>query len=91
MDISSELLDNLRDVFKNQRFDTLTGTYDGVNGEITMSFPEGDTEVQSFTYTGVEYVEFKEYLFVSAGECVKRHNANYYALDRTAFIESVTE
>lgn len=90
MNISEEILDNLREVFATQRITSLTGTYDGTTAELSMTFFEGDTEVETFEYLGVEYTEFKNYLFEAGGRCVQRHNANYYVQDRTAFIASVT-
>lgn len=94
MQIASEILDNLYDVFKTQQITHVEGTYDGLVGSVTLYFKVGSDvypQTQEFTYTGREYVEFKEYLFQAAGVCVQRHNSEHYQEDRSEFIASVTE
>ena len=88
MNISEDILNNLRDLFVNHRIVNVVGDYDGTVASVSLTFVEGDTETQEFVYTGKEVLEFREYLFQAAGECVKRHNLIYQP-DRSEFISKV--
>jgi hypothetical protein len=92
MQISQELLEYAFNLHAVHQPATLAGTYDGLTGEIVMTF-ENDaiTYTVEFVYEGSSYNGFRETMLAATGEAVKQHNYNIGVPNRDAFIASVTE
>jgi hypothetical protein len=92
MNISSEILDYTFELLSIHQPATIEGTYDGENGTVTMTFVGDDSNYAlDFTYSGVEYNEFREIVIQTAGRLVAAHNTKMGIPSRQPFIDSVTE
>lgn len=93
MNIKQSILDEVLGFFSSSVFMvTLEGTYDGIDGELVVTFEDDpNTYTVEFTYSGVEYRNFREVLFTACGKAVKTHYTKMGIPSREPFINSVTE
>jgi hypothetical protein len=92
MQIAQEILDYTFQLLTIHQPATIEGTYDGENGTVTMTFiGDNNNYALDFTYTGVEYNEFREIVIQTAGRLVAAHNTSMGIPSRQPFIDRVTE
>lgn len=92
MNIKQELLDYVMEINAVHQPETIAGTYDGENGDLTMTFVgDENTYTMSFEYLGDSYNAFRETLCNISGRFVSAHNTYMGIPNRDEFIDSVTE
>lgn len=93
MNIKQEILTEVRSRFIDPHgLDTLAGTYDGVDGELVMTYEDDpNTYTVAFKYSGQELRNFIEVLYTTVGKGVKEHHIALGVPNRDAFIAEVTE
>lgn len=93
MQIKQSVLDEVKARFIDPHgLLTLDGIYDGLVGELTMTFEDDENVyVEEFGYSGQEIRNFYEVLYVAVGKAVKKHNIYLGIPNRDAFIAEVTE
>lgn len=93
--IKEEILLQLKNTFYSQGVRDVTGTYDGINGEITFHFLDTDILTCPFEYDSVgagldSVTGFKEMLFRVGGVIIQDYNSKF-PKENDKFIEAVTE
>jgi hypothetical protein len=93
--IKQKFLDDLQYTFREQGVTSVTGTYDGVDGQLTYNFSDGDIISHAFKYdsvtAGLDSVSgFRELLFRVGGVIIQDYNSKF-PKDTDYFIAAVTE
>lgn len=93
--IKQTFLDDLQYTFRQQGVITVTGIYDGVDGQITFEFSDDDVISGSFKYDSVtagldSVTGFKELLFRVGGVIIQDYNSKF-PKDNDYFLAAVTE
>lgn len=90
--IADEILDYTFQLLSIHQPATIAGTYDGIDGTVTMTFVgDPNTYDDTFSYSGDTYNAFRETVINTAGRLVAAHNTYMGIPSRQPFIDSVTE
>lgn len=95
MQVKQEFLDQLVDTFWTQGVRVVDGVYDGLDGNLTFHFLDGDVVSCPFEYdsitAGLDSVSgFKELLFRTGGVIIQDYNTKF-PHDNDRFIAAVTK
>lgn len=90
--LNDEFMNGLRLAMAASRFNTMNATYDGTDGELTMTWlnPAG-TYSQTFTYLGQSSQELHDILRTLAGRLYAEYNADHPNTSRQDWLDSITD
>lgn len=92
--LNNTVLDGMRRMFASTQVQSITATYDGTDGELTMTWSNPDgTYVAPFTYTGRSTQELEDLLRKIGGRLYAEYASEngFYGNERQDWVDSITD